>query len=282
MNYTKSQNFLVSSDGINKIAYYVYLPDSIPTAIIQISHGMWENTEPYEPFIDYLCGCGFAVVSNDHLGHGGSVKEKGDLGYFSLEKGWINLLHDLHRVMLLSRLRFREIPHYFIGNNMGSLIVRGVLAKYSEDTDGAILIDSPVKTPLTNSGIIMADAEIMLYGVKSRSKRLTALFSSINGENPNAAREDCGFTYTTSAYRDWLMLWEYCNDYDWFGKVRSDLPLMLMNGRNSEKLFGTFIRRGFTDVDIKIKDSLTDANSRHDSYEEIARWLNIQIKRREG
>ncbi|MCM1525168.1 MAG: alpha/beta hydrolase [Ruminococcus sp.] len=279
MNYTGSHNYLISSDGVNRIAYYVYLPVSgDPSAVVQISHSMWENTELYEPFIDYLCGCGFAVVSNDHLGHGGSAKDRDHLGYFSLDKGWINLLHDLHRVMLLSRLRFRDIPHYFIGNSMGALIVRGVLAKYSEDTDGAILIDSPVKNPLTDSGIVMANAEIMLNGVRSRSKRLTALFNSLMGGNRSGGSD---FIYTCSAYRDWLMLWEYCSDYDWFDKVRSDLPLMLMNGKNSEKLFGTFIRRGFTDVDIKIKDSLTDQNSRHDSYEEITRWLNIQLKRRE-
>lgn len=180
MNFNKSEHFFKSSNGVDRIAYYIYTPEPArkPKALIQICHGMCEYIGRYEHFIDYLCGLGYAVIANDHLGHGNSVSDNDDLGYFALEDGWIYLLKDVRKVQLIGKSIFGDVPHYFLGHSMGSIIVRCVLGKYSGDTDGAILLGTVGIHPALPFGIALADSEIMLHGVKSRSRKINHLLSA--------------------------------------------------------------------------------------------------------
>ena len=50
------------------------------TAVIQILHGMAEHIARYDAFASYLCGQGFAVFANDHVGHGKSAKSDEETG----------------------------------------------------------------------------------------------------------------------------------------------------------------------------------------------------------
>ena len=60
-------------------------PKGTPKAIIQISHGMSEHKERYYDFMNYLAENGYICVIHDHRGHGASVINKSDLGYFYTE-----------------------------------------------------------------------------------------------------------------------------------------------------------------------------------------------------
>ena len=85
MNYEKSEHHFPSSNGVDQTAYYIYTPkDQKAKALIQIIHGMCEYAQRYENFIDYLCGLGYAVIANDHAGHGNTVRNEYDLGFFAL------------------------------------------------------------------------------------------------------------------------------------------------------------------------------------------------------
>ena len=109
MNYKKTEGFFDSSNGFDKIAYYTYVPDCQPKAVLQLCHGMCEYIARYEHFIDYLCGQGYAVIGHDHLGHGNSVSDNGDLGYFALEHGWICLIKDLRKCQLIADDIFGDV-----------------------------------------------------------------------------------------------------------------------------------------------------------------------------
>ena len=54
---------------------------------MQICHGMVEYIKRYDEFAEFLCGKGFYVVGNDHLGHGKSVQAKSEYGFFSEKYG---------------------------------------------------------------------------------------------------------------------------------------------------------------------------------------------------
>ena len=70
-----------SSDGL-KIELAYIIPKGEIKGIVQISHGMSENKERYFKFMEYLSENGYVCVINDHRGHGNSVKDKADLGYY--------------------------------------------------------------------------------------------------------------------------------------------------------------------------------------------------------
>ena len=68
-----------------------------PKAIFQIVHGMCEHKERYLDFIEYLNDCGYVVIIHDHRGHGKSVLDETDLGYFYGE-GARAIVEDVHQL----------------------------------------------------------------------------------------------------------------------------------------------------------------------------------------
>ncbi len=315
MNYIKSEHSFISSSKTDRIAYYIYTPkEGRARALVQICHGMCEYAERYEHFIDHLCKNGFAVIAHDQLGHGNSAQEQFDLGYFSIDKGWIYLIKDMRRVQLIGRQMFGGIPKFVLGHSMGSLVTRCLLARYSSDSDGAIILGTVGKLPVIHAGIMLADKEIMLHGVKSRSRKINRLlFGMSNARIPDKRTEfdwisrdektvadycgdkKCNFIFTSSAFRDLFMLELYCNSRSWYGKVRKDLPMLIMSGTDDPvgsygKGVMDFYRkldsRGFTDVRVKLWDGcrheLINETNRLEVYSEIISWLNDETERAAG
>ena len=92
----KIEKIKSSSDNLELELAYIEPKEEIK-GVVQISHGMSEHKERYYDFMEYLKNQGYVVVINDHRGHGSSVKNKEDLGYFYTED--INyIINDLYDV----------------------------------------------------------------------------------------------------------------------------------------------------------------------------------------
>lgn len=67
----KQEFTFLSGDGKTDVHAVRWLPDNGDyRAVFQISHGMIEFIERYEPFAAFLADKGYMVVGHDHLGHG--------------------------------------------------------------------------------------------------------------------------------------------------------------------------------------------------------------------
>ena len=94
-----SEFYFPSSDGRTLIHVNQWTPLGGPVAgVVQIAHGVAEYGARYEPFARFLCGHGFAVVANDHLGHGKSVVEGCPMVYFGDENGWRHAVEDMEEL----------------------------------------------------------------------------------------------------------------------------------------------------------------------------------------
>ena len=85
-------------DGL-PLSTAIFIPEEEVKGIVQISHGMAEHKERYFSFMEYLTERNYVVVINDHRGHGESVRDKNDLGYFYDESGEY-IVKDLHQITL--------------------------------------------------------------------------------------------------------------------------------------------------------------------------------------
>ena len=94
----KQEFFIESSDGITQLHGIAWIPGGEVRAVLQISHGMDEYVGRYDRFATYLAEQGFFVVGNDHLGHGDSITEMDQLGYFGEPDGNEHLIADLHQI----------------------------------------------------------------------------------------------------------------------------------------------------------------------------------------
>ena len=68
--YTKEKDSFVSSNGVDTVACWSYVPERDPKAIVQIAHGMSEHSGRYHAFAEFLVENDILVCANDHLGHG--------------------------------------------------------------------------------------------------------------------------------------------------------------------------------------------------------------------
>ena len=78
----RDEFYFPSKDGNTEIHTIEWKPEGEVKAVLQICHGMVEYIKRYDEFAEFLCGKGFYVVGNDHLGHGKSVQAKSEYGFF--------------------------------------------------------------------------------------------------------------------------------------------------------------------------------------------------------
>ena len=210
-------------DGL-KLALMLVLPDGEPRAIVQLAHGMCEHKAYYAPFMEYLAERGCACVINDHRGHGASVRDAADLGYFYEGGDWA-LTEDLHQITLWARSRWPGLPLFLFGHSMGSLAVRAYCKDHDRDIDALVVCGSPGENPAAGYGLLLVGLLTLIKGDRCRSERMrrltTGSFSSrgprnpdggswlsVNAENVAARAADplCSFTFTLNGYRALLRL----------------------------------------------------------------------------
>ncbi len=119
----KKENFnFLSSDNKTKInACKWYKENTKYKAIVELNHGMIEYIDRYDEFARYLAENDFLVIGHDHLGHGNSVENDSDLGYFGKHPSKL-VINDMYK---LRKKFFKEdIPYFILGHSMGSYMLR--------------------------------------------------------------------------------------------------------------------------------------------------------------
>ena len=119
---------IVSKNDKIELEIAIAEPKQEAKGIIQISHGMAEHKERYYDFMNYLAKNGYICVIHDHRGHGASVKQKQDLGYFYSED--INyIVDDLYQVTEFIKNKYKGLEVILFSHSMGTLVARNYLKK---------------------------------------------------------------------------------------------------------------------------------------------------------
>lgn len=292
MSYTKTTGSYVSSNKTNDIAYYVYRPEGEIKGMMQISHGMCEYIERYEPHIEFFTKHGYLVFGNDHLGHKGSVLSKDDLGYMGKKDGWKYIYEDVHTLSLMMKKEYPDLPLFLFGHSMGSFIARSVIGAYGNDYDGAIIAGTGGTNKMAGMGIKMIHIVRKLKGERTRSKLLTNLsFGAYNKKydnvrtefdwltrNPDVVDEYlkdefCHFTFTAAGYEDLIRVLQHVSKDEWYDSVPANLPLFLISGDMDP--VGDF-GKGVLEVDERLRKRPHDDYSmklykgmRHELFNEV-------------
>lgn len=134
---SRREFFFPSSDGVHQVHGVEWLPEEgQPKAVVQLVHGISEYILRYDPFARYLADHGFAVVGHDHLGHGGTAKDRSEYGYFT---DWRHVVQDVRTLRVSAGERFPGLPYFLLGHSMGSFVVRTYLIDYPGTLTGCIL-----------------------------------------------------------------------------------------------------------------------------------------------
>lgn len=279
-----------ASSGLCDIHFYIYTPKA-PKAVLMLSHGMCEHIERYEEFARFLCDNEIAFAGNDHIGHGNSIADDGMLGYFGQERGYINMVRDLHKMKKMLDEKFPNIPHFLMGHSMGSFLARIYLSKYRDRWDGAIITGTaggmagfvPLRKVLDILERDRGDyyrprlASVMfeLFNRRIDDRRTPHDWLSRDDKNVDKYIADpkCNFMFTVSGYRDMLNALLCSNSAPVIENTPTDIPLLFLSG--SMDPIGQY-GRGVRKAVMKYVDHGCDVNIRiyRDARHELIFELN--------
>ena len=247
----KTDMFINSTNGRNRLHVIQWKPEGRPRAILQIAHGMSEYIDRYDRFASFLAENGLLVIGNDHLGHGESVNDEGELGYFDSEEPAKTLIDDLFRVTTTIRAQYPDLPFLFMGHSMGSFMARRYMMDHGGGVCGAIFMGTgSIPAGVLKMAQTMAGGIGRFRGEKFRSKTLQkAAFGSYtkriekaltpfdwlsrNTVNVEKYMADplCGFNFTVNGYRTLFSLIEYIQEPANIAKLPKNVPILLISGK---------------------------------------------------
>lgn len=245
----KKEFYFPSVSGLADIHAASFMPEEKEVkAVLQIAHGMAEHLERYETFAEVLCENGIAVYINDHLGHGKSVKNDDELGYFGEKAGWKNFIADCYRLTRIAKDENPGKPFIFFGHSMGSFVARAYSLEYANDIDGAIYCGTAGPNPAAGMGPLIAAAIGKIKGDHYRTKLVDKIaFGAYNNKfeqrtpfdwlsrdqfqvDKYVADKYCGFLFTAYGYRDLTSLLGFVSGKKWFESLDKELPVLIISG----------------------------------------------------
>lgn len=271
-----------------------------PKGIVQIAHGMCEYKERYLDFINNLNQNGYIVIIHDHRGHGKSVLNENDLGYF-YNDGASAIVEDIYLLSKYIKNRFNDLPLYLLGHSMGSLIVRNYIQKYDYEIDGLIICGSPSYNKLTKVGKVVCKLFMVVKDERYCSKLMQKMFfgafnKRFDKQNEwicsdrnivDAYNQDplCTFIFTINGFYNLLTLMQRTYqpiDYS----INSELPILFISGRDdpcliNEKAFKQAVNHiknnGYQDVNVilfdKMRHEILNEQNKQEVYNSIINFL---------
>ena len=268
-----------SSDGKTDIHGIIWRSEreEKPVGILQIVHGMSEYIGRYEAFAEFLVSKGYIVVGNDHLGHGASVKDESDHGYFG-EDGNAHVIADLQNLRKKITVEHPGIPYYFLGHSMGSFLLRQYLSTsdemredgsrvtYSEGLAGAVVMGTGWQPEAVLSfGRGMCKFLSLFGGWHKKSRLIDSLsfgpyfkripeprtandWLSVNEENVDNYRADpwCGFTFTLNGYYNLFTAIKFAQNKMLMRDINSKMPILFIAGAEDPVgAYGEGVRKAF-------------------------------------
>ena len=244
----KNEFYFPSNSGLADIHAASYKPEGEIKAVLQIAHGMAEHLERYEPFAEVLCANGIAVYIYDHLGHGKSVKNDDELGYFGKKEGWKNFIDDCYRLTRMAKEENPGKPLIFFGHSMGSFVARAYCLQHAKDIAGAVYCGTAGPNPAAGMGALIAATIGKIKGDHYRTKLVDKIaFGAYNNKfeqrtafdwlsrdhfqvDKYVADKYCGFLFTAYGYRDLTSLLGFVSGKNWFESLDKELPVLMISG----------------------------------------------------
>ena len=303
-----------SNDGVHEIAATLYLPEGEPRGVIQLVHGMMDHSGRYLELANAMLEGGFAFVGMDLPGHGDSVKDPSERGFFA-EKGGVDLLlSDVLRCNGRIRARFPHLPVVLFAHSMGSFVGRILAERHPEALDGIIVSGTAGRMPAASFGIVFTSVLSLFRGKRHRSGFVAKVafmgylkrFSKEEGACAWISRDDginraleadprCQFIFTLSGYRDLFYMVRHLGRRIHDKSYPKNLPTLLLGGTmDPVGAYGEGVRQVYSRLSaegVAPLDILLYEGVRHEAFSDTDReaifgdlvaWLNATVLKKES
>ena len=306
----RKEYYSPSHDGRTQIHAMEWIPEGRVRGVLQIAHGMVEFIERYDGFASFMASHGFYVTGNDHLGHGRSVTEESDYGYFARRDGFFCVLEDMRQLCADARGKYPDLRCFLLGHSMGSFLARAYMEKYGEDLSGAIVMGTAWQpAPTLDLAIGLTAALQRIRGGHYRSPLINgmalgsynAAFEPGRTKNDWLTRDEAivdayvanplnQFVFTVNGYNSLFRAIRYSERRKNLARIPKDLPILVVSGgkdpvgnfgKGPRTVAEAFRTAGITDVTLKLypddRHELLNELDRDAVYQDLLTWLEARL-----
>lgn len=299
-SYEESTFLSTTGDKLSKL---IWRPDGTPKGVVQLAHGMAEHILRYNGMAQALNDAGFAVVGNNHLGHGETAVIQ---GYFAKKGGWDVLLNDMHKVRQDTEKEYPGLPYFLLGHSAGSFLVRCYLFEHSQGLRGTVLTGTGSFSRTEIRLGLLLSRILILWGMGRRPAILvdTLAFSANNKpflpaqtpfdwlsrdqEQVQAYAHDpmCGFPFTAKGYHDMFTGMKRMADLNSMKAMDKGLAVLFLsgsrdpvgkNGAGMQRVADAFRDAGMKDITVKLypeaRHEVFNEVNRQEVYDDLLSWL---------
>ena len=303
----RDEFYFPSKDGNTEIHTIEWKPEGEVKAVLQHCHGMVEYIRRYDEFAEFMCGRGYYVVGNDHLGHGKSVQSKSEYGFFNEKYGNACVIGDMHTLRQRTMKKYPDVPYFMLGHSMGSLLVRQYIQMYGNGLSGAVLlgVSSDQSKAVLDCGKrlcrLMAvfrgwhyrsrliDGMVLgSYNKKFKQARTRADWITSDQEHLDAYVSDplCSFVFTVNAYYSMFTGMLNMEKKESIYMIPKTLPILFASGTDDpvanfgkgvRKIYEQYKAAGLQDVTLRLyagdRHELLNETDRQQVYQDLFDWL---------
>lgn len=300
----------LSHDGETRIHALIWIPDGEIKGVVQIVHGMSEHIARYDGLAKYLNGLGFAVCGEDHLGHGKSVKDKADLGYFTKKRDTDIVLNDINSLRLAMQKQLSDKPYFVLGHSMGSFFTEAYASKYGNSLAGVLILGTGYKNrTVLNVALCLTWINALFFGWKHRNGFMKEMainaynkqfksendknaWLSVNMQNRADYAEDelCGADFTNNGYAYLFGIIKRAYAMENLKKIPKNLPVLFLSGKDDpvgdftkgvKKAAEKFELAGVKSIKVEFAEGrheILNDDCKMQTFRIISDFLNAQIK----
>lgn len=307
---TKNEYTYLSADQKTQIHVIEWIPEGDVKAVLQISHGMVEYIARYHDFAAFMADNGFYVTGNDHLGHGESVVNDEDHGFFGDPNGNGWVIRDMHKLREMATGKYPDRPYFMLGHSMGSFLLRQYLTKYGDGLDGAIIMGTGQQPAgVLRIGKMLCKSIAAFKGWRHRSSMINNIaFGSYNKAfEPARTPVDwltkdesivdkyiadpwCTFMFTVNAYYQMFNGIERAQNPANIAKIPKNLPVLFVSGQDDpvgaqgkgvEEVYASYQKAGIQNLTKKLyqgdRHEILNELDRETVYRDLLDWIEQQM-----
>ena len=280
---------LSGTDGA-KISVHTWAADN-PHGVLQLTHGMGEQSLRYAELAQALNAVGWTVVAQDHRGHGASAESEELLGQIGAD-GWSALVADIDLVRAYATAQTPGVPLVLFGHSMGSFAAQQYLPVYGHKIDGLVLTGTAALDLLEPALDLDAPLDLAMFNAAFAPARTDFDWLSRDESRVDAYVEDplTGFGLDVGAVKTMFAGARGLAAPDAYEAVPTDLPVYVAVGDSDpvnaqlalvHPLIERYRAAGLTFVELKIyegaRHELTNETIRDDFAWDLVTWLNARF-----
>ena len=299
-----------SSDRESDIHVLLWIPDGEIRGVLQIAHGMCEFAERYDGFAAFLAEHGYVVCANDHLGHGKSVTDEQQLGFFREKDGDGALIRDMRRLHVIMKKKYPGIPYFMLGHSMGSFLVRQYMEMYGQALDGVIVMGTgsyPRAVIRFGKGLCRCRAMMKSWHYRSHLIENIAKGSYNKAFEPARTPYDWlsrdenivdrfasnpldTFAFTVNGYYSMFSAIEKAQNRKRIARIPKDLPILLVSGtmdpvgnftEGVKTAYEDMKKAGISDVQLRFfegdRHEILNETDCEEVYQYLLGWLDAHL-----